>query len=641
VAILPFGVAGAHPSIHYLRQGMMDLLAAKFTGQGGARAADIHSVLLALRSIADTGDGVLSHEAGLKVAQMVGAGLFVEGHVVGQREHLVITASLADGSGGAPKVSTVEGPSDSLFTLVDKLTAELLALGAGASAQQLSSLTTTSLDGLRAYLDGQAAYRRGAFAESVRLLDRALQLDSTFALAAAALVEADSWTAYKRTDEVAALAWRHQGRLSERDRLLLSVRLGPRYPRWSPVPLEIAAAERLTQAIPESPEAWFRLGDILFHGGLLAGAPAPRREAEIMFRRALERDSLYAPAVAHLAMIAAERRDTDALGQLVPRLLALDSTDWPAFAARWHLAAARRDRRAMADFVAHLDSVDPVLILNFSRDELGDSIGVAHWDTFLRAVRTRVTTSDERSRYAWVILMQALNRGRPAEARPWIDSVTPGRQRYYRIMGWLLGADTAGLGRAGEHEQRLAASQPGAPSDWPSALLLAEAWKLYHQDLSSVDQTVARLRTDPLLRDTVREDHLVSARILEAWAAVSRGSPDARARLDLADSVLIGRGDLMTIECFNPLIARLYARTGVTDRALAAIRRRSQVGTYLYPVGLAETSRLDGVWGAGTGDRAGAVRAYRRYLMLRTDPEPSKIGQRDSVRAELASLEGQ
>ena len=359
-----------------------------------------------------------------------------------------------------------------------------------------------------------------------------------------------------------------------------------------------------------------------------------------MFRRALKRDSLYAPAVAHLVMIAAERRDTAALGPLVARLLALDSTDWPAFAARWHLAAARRDRRAMSDFVAHVDSVDPVLILNFSRDELGDSIGVAHWETFLRAARARVTTSDEHSRYAWVVLMQALNRGRPAEGRPWIDSVTPERQRYYRIMGWLFGADTAGMNSAGLREQRLAASRTG-PLGWPSPLLLAEAWKLHRQDLSSVDRTVARLRTDPLLRDSVRQDHLVSAQILEAWSAVLRGSPDARALLERADSVLLGRGDLMTIECFNPLIARLYARIGVADRALATIRWRSQVGTYLYPVGLAETSRLEGLWAAGTGDRAGAVRAYRRYMMLRTDPEPSKIGQRDSVRAELAALEGQ
>jgi hypothetical protein len=236
--------------------------------------------------------------------------------------------------------------------------------------------------------------------------------------------------------------------------------------------------------------------------------------------------------------------------------------------------------------------------------------------------------------------MQALNRGRPAEGRAWIDSVTPGRQRYYHILGWLLGADTMGLGSAGEREQRLAASRPG-PSDWPSAPLLAEAWKLYHQDLSSVDRTVARLRTDPLLRDTVREDHLVNARILEAWSAVLRGSPDARAQLDRADSVLTGRGDPMTIECFNPLIARLYARIGVTHRALAAVRRRSQVGTYLYPAGLAETSRLEGLWAAETGDRTGAARAYRRYLMLRTDPEPSRMSQRDSVRAELAAVERQ
>ena len=103
--------------------------------------------------------------------------------------------------------------------------------------------------------------------------------------------------------------------------------------------------------------------------------------------------------------------------------------------------------------------------------------------------------------------------------------------------------------------------------------------------------------------------------------------------------MLLGRGDEMTIECFNPLIARLFASIGATDRALAAIRRRSQVGTFLYPPGLAETSRLEGLWAAETGDRTGAVLAYRRYLMFRTDPEPSKIPQRDSVRSELAQLE--
>ena len=41
------------------------------------------------------------------------------------------------------------------------------------------------------------------------------------------------------------------------------------------------------------------------------------------------------------------------------------------------------------------------------------------------------------------------------------------------------------------------------------------------------------------------------------------------------------------------------------------------------------------------GDREAAVRAYRHYLAIRTDPDPALIPQRDSVRAELAALTGE
>jgi hypothetical protein len=41
---------------------------------------------------------------------------------------------------------------------------------------------------------------------------------------------------------------------------------------------------------------------------------------------------------------------------------------------------------------------------------------------------------------------------------------------------------------------------------------------------------------------------------------------------------------------------------------------------------------------AKTGDKVGAIRAYRNYLRMRADPEPSRIPQRDSVRAELAAV---
>jgi serine/threonine-protein kinase len=44
VAVMPFRVTGAAPGLGYLREGMIDLVAAKLTGEGGARAADPRSV---------------------------------------------------------------------------------------------------------------------------------------------------------------------------------------------------------------------------------------------------------------------------------------------------------------------------------------------------------------------------------------------------------------------------------------------------------------------------------------------------------------------------------------------------------------------------------------------------------------------
>ena len=38
------------------------------------------------------------------------------------------------------------------------------------------------------------------------------------------------------------------------------------------------------------------------------------------------------------------------------------------------------------------------------------------------------------------------------------------------------------------------------------------------------------------------------------------------------------------------------------------------------------------------GDRAGAIKAYRHYLALRSDPEPALRPAVEAVRAELAKL---
>ncbi len=120
VAVMPFRVAGADPSVQYLRQGMVDLLQAKLTGEGGPRAADTRSVLAAVRDAGGTETVDLPVEAVTGVARKIGAGRVLQGSIVGPSDHLVISATLLEMPGGRTVAeTTVEGPTDSLFTLVD------------------------------------------------------------------------------------------------------------------------------------------------------------------------------------------------------------------------------------------------------------------------------------------------------------------------------------------------------------------------------------------------------------------------------------------------------------------------------------------------------------------------------------------
>ena len=86
------------------------------------------------------------------------------------RRRLTVSARILDVPGGETTSAraSAEGSADSLPQLVDRLAANLLALGAGEEEQRLAPLTSTSLPALRAYLDGEALLRRGDFREAER-----------------------------------------------------------------------------------------------------------------------------------------------------------------------------------------------------------------------------------------------------------------------------------------------------------------------------------------------------------------------------------------------------------------------------------------------------------------------------------------
>lgn len=621
VAVLPFRTAGADPSVQYLRQGMVDLMQAKLTGEGGPRAADTRSVLAAVRDAGGSDTQDLSEDAAAGVARKLGAGRVLQGSIVGSPDHLVMNARMVAVPGGRTLAQTsVVGPKDSLFAMIDRLTAQLLALGAGASAAQLSALTTTNLDALRAYLDGVAAYRRGAFQNATPLLSRAVELDSTFALALSALVEADGWhPATTDMRRIRGLAWQYRDRLNPQDQLFLSLRLGSRYPRQTPWTERIADAEHAVQVIPESADAWYYLGDDLFHFGRLADIPEPELRARQAFEQAFQRDSLYGGPIQHLAALTYVAGDTTAQRLWTGRLIALDSAGENVPLAQWNLLQATRNAAGIDAFLSGLDAAPaqlPQAILFFSPL---DSVTITHRDALLQAVHRLSATKAERSRMATDRVRYLWNLGRPAEAAKWIDTLATFDRESAGLQS-VLGAFWFG----------------GGPAD--TTLMNAEqleVWQAWHGD-AAAGQGLLRLWRDLAAKDSTDAFYARGAAVIEAKLAVDRQDPAAPRLVDVADSLARGRQSAASWSSLE--LARLYERQGRVDRALRAVRRRWIPMGEPEPAGLAESYRVEGRLAALADDKVGAIRAYRNYLRLRVDPEKSQVAQVDSVRAELSAV---
>ena len=641
VAVLPFRVTGADSALRYLREGMLDLLAVKLTGEGGPRAVDPRAVLNGMRRGASSTADDLTPDAALAVARGVGAGRLVDGSIVGTPSHLILTASVITVPGGGTRSrASVAGPADSLPVLVDRLTAQLLAGEAGKT--ELATLT--ALPALRAYLDGQASLRTGRFQPAFRSFDQSLHLDSGFALAAMGLNEAAGW--FGGDDHEGRgirLAWAARDQLSPGDRALLVGQAGPHYPAWSSPAEILSAREQAVALAPERPEAWYQLGDMYYHQGALLGVDEPLEKAAAAFRRALELDSSavkttpYAEPLEHLFELAAEEGDTATVRRLGSMALGADSGNEYAGFLRWRMAQSFHDTAALSTLRTHFDGMNPASLKNIAWYSAASGLALNDGRLATEAVLRGASSNIER----WVALLSAnllaMNSGRPREGLAAIDRMTP-KQRadgmdyddHYRISAALFwdGDTTAALKALRAMAKRAdgpvarGAEERGAQS-WD--ICMVQQWRLAHGERRTAPAAVARLRAGG---DTL------CATLLEAWLASASGRPEAGRLVGRLDSLLRTAPDW--IETANLVDARLLEAGGDVRSALAAVRRRSGWPKYLSSY-LEEEGRL----AALAGDTAGAIAAYEHYLRLRSDPEPSLKPQANAVRAELANLLGE
>jgi tetratricopeptide (TPR) repeat protein len=655
VAVMPFRVAGADPALHYLREGMIDLLAAKLTGEGGPRAADPRTVTSAFRRAAGGEHEDLSQAEAVDVARGIGAGQTLLGGIVGSPSHVTLSATVVSVPGGAQRAqASVAGPADSLPALVDQLTSQLLARGANLGAAGEASLTTRSLPALQAYLAGQRAYRRGEYDGAAEHFTRAMDLDSSFALAEWGLLLTSGWGSPVRDlPRVRRLAWEGRDRLSPRDRALLEAYVGPRFPEPAYQADLLAARERVVAQYGDVADAWYFLGDLYFHMGRYLGYQDWVERAAVAFERAVALDSSFVGPLAHLINLAATSGDT-ARGHRVARLYAAATSGSSRFdhLVRWDLARTLRDPALMREFWASYDSSAnrPEYMAAYALETGG---AIATVDSALDILARRAGTAQARATYHYFRAYRLLNSGRPEAGLAQADSSTHGLPEVVRLASHLMAAtywdaDSA-TGAASAARLRALTARPlpdtaqGRGNQLVATCTLGQ-WSLARGDAAGAAGAATLLRSakasGPITR-RVRNAALC-ADLLDAGAATLTRRPDALRLVERVDSAMrqgpraLDDGGMLPSE--NLVIGQLFGALGEPARGLAAVRRGGQFGQdEIHSAYLRQEGRL----AALAGDRDGAIRAYSRYLELRPDPEPAVQPVVDEVRAELARLVGE
>jgi tetratricopeptide (TPR) repeat protein len=304
VAVFPFTVRG-DPTLGYLEDGLSSLLSTGLDGAGSLRSVDPHAVLAMIqRERPGSGDPARA----ARIAAEMGAGFFVLGDATGGGAELRIDARLYDvGRGGRPvSVASARGDADSVFALVDLVAAQLIAAQRGDSARavsRLAALTTHSLPALKAYLEGEREFQRGSFPRAIAGYQRAVALDSTFALAYYRLAASFAWSGNDSSLQASEQAVRFGRRLPVADRELLDAQ--HLFEQGRADEAERAYREILRRR-PYEVDALFELGEVLFHFN--PGRGRPIAESQAYFDRARRWNHSDAPLI-HMLEVLAFTRD--------------------------------------------------------------------------------------------------------------------------------------------------------------------------------------------------------------------------------------------------------------------------------------------------------------------------------------------
>jgi eukaryotic-like serine/threonine-protein kinase len=369
IAVAPFDRLG-QSSDSLWSEGLVRVLSAKLDGAGPLRSVSARTVQGMWRDPSDrVGGGAFGRR--------VGAALAVVGSITQEGDDSMIVNAMLIDAARDRVISTVEarGALRRVDRLADSLAVGLLgplAPQRPIRAVRLPSIGSASYAALKAFLQGEQFYRRGAMDSAVGYYDRAVALDRDFALAINRRGRAVSWTrgwynASAANDLLRAARYNHG--LGVRDSLLLTAdSLGvvlSEHPRldkewWSLSSRLFDVLALATAQYPDDAEFWYELGVArLFYDA------SPRRtygHALAAFDRAIALDSAFAPAYLLPVELAFNLADSARALRYARAYVALRPTgsDGDAMRLLLRLVEPSADTGAFAEV---LDNVSPDVLI--------------------------------------------------------------------------------------------------------------------------------------------------------------------------------------------------------------------------------------------------------------------------------------
>lgn len=308
--VVPFDNLSGNQEIDWLRSGSVNLLYLGMSRWTDVRVIDDERVADYMREVPGAADAKqLSLNAALAVAKRAGAGRLVMGDILKLGSRTTVNAKIFDVKTGQRQRTVREETAapDSIMPMFGKLSQKVLNI-APPPGSAVGVVGTSSIAAYQEYAQGMQALNRFELYGAQGHFTRALEIDSTFALAHSKLAVLLGWVSpgLPSIREHAEAAGRLAGSLPPREKALIEASVA--FARGEYVK-SCEGFRGLIRRDSTDTDAWYGLGDCLFHDMALEPVPgdsarlrwrASRSESVRAFRAALALDPTYHLAYQHI-----------------------------------------------------------------------------------------------------------------------------------------------------------------------------------------------------------------------------------------------------------------------------------------------------------------------------------------------------